>query len=156
MVIGNYSWLLVIWTHSCSSSHKLTFPEPVENPKLILIVGSVGLLINLVRNNITNIYSFEQDFDSQHMSTDWSCGIWGRQSRAQSLRKKWGKQCAKSEKILRPCLNTWPGHGVGEEDEAAVGHQHPHKHGKEEMVVHCHDWDIINDNQQNPSTLVFS
>ena len=33
----------------------MTFPEPVENPKLILIVGSVGLLINLVRQNITNI-----------------------------------------------------------------------------------------------------
>ena len=33
----------------------MTFPEPVENPKLILIVGSVGLLINLARQNITNI-----------------------------------------------------------------------------------------------------
>ena len=58
-----------------------------------------------------------------------------------------------SEKILGPCLNTWPGHGDEEEDEAAVGNQHPHKHDIEEKVVYCH---VINDNQQNPPSLIHS
>ena len=72
-----------------------------------------------------------------------------------------------SEKILGPCLipwpshgddddehlNNWPGHGHDEEDEADVGHQHPHKHDIEEKVVYCH---VINDNQQNPPSLIHS
>ena len=157
MVIGNYSWLLVIWTHSCSSSHKLTFPEPVENPKLILIVGSVGLLINLVRQNITNIRGNK----TLIFITFQQIGlvVFGDGSHGHSHSGKSEQnsvQCSK--KILGPFLNAWTlnrswwfledlvwtGHEDGEEDEADVGHQHPHKHGKEEKVVHdggWNDWD---------------